>query len=166
MTLLEAKAAWESAKPLLIDLYCGLGGWAEGFLAEDWRYMLRCVAIYANLTNVLNQAPIADERTSATYLRPIFTWNENVRSRGSCRILYNDGEESAGQAFNRAFSKDREICPERQLRRFSTNSFQSHVGQIRFDSKGNDLRRLCQAEVIRIGLRHLGAILSESPNRF
>ncbi len=23
-------------KPLLIDLYCGLGGWAEGFLAEGW----------------------------------------------------------------------------------------------------------------------------------
>lgn len=24
------------AKPLCIDLYCGLGGWAEGFLAEGW----------------------------------------------------------------------------------------------------------------------------------
>lgn len=24
-------------KPLLIDLYCGLGGWAEGFLAEGYR---------------------------------------------------------------------------------------------------------------------------------
>jgi hypothetical protein len=24
-------------KPLAIDLYCGLGGWAEGFLAEGWR---------------------------------------------------------------------------------------------------------------------------------
>ena len=24
-------------KPLCIDLYCGLGGWAEGFLAEGWR---------------------------------------------------------------------------------------------------------------------------------
>jgi hypothetical protein len=23
-------------KPLVIDLYCGLGGWAEGFLAEGW----------------------------------------------------------------------------------------------------------------------------------
>lgn len=23
--------------PLCIDLYCGLGGWAEGFLAEGWR---------------------------------------------------------------------------------------------------------------------------------
>ena len=23
-------------KPLCIDLYCGLGGWAEGFLAEGW----------------------------------------------------------------------------------------------------------------------------------
>jgi hypothetical protein len=26
-----------SAPPLAIDLYCGLGGWAEGFLAEGWR---------------------------------------------------------------------------------------------------------------------------------
>ena len=25
------------AKPLCIDLYCGLGGWAEGFLAEGYR---------------------------------------------------------------------------------------------------------------------------------
>ena len=24
-------------KPLAIDLYCGLGGWAEGFLAEGYR---------------------------------------------------------------------------------------------------------------------------------
>ncbi len=24
-------------KPLAIDLFCGLGGWAEGFLAEGWR---------------------------------------------------------------------------------------------------------------------------------
>jgi hypothetical protein len=24
-------------KPLCIDLFCGLGGWAEGFLAEGWR---------------------------------------------------------------------------------------------------------------------------------
>ena len=23
-------------KPLAIDLYCGLGGWAEGFLADGW----------------------------------------------------------------------------------------------------------------------------------
>lgn len=23
--------------PLCIDLYCGLGGWAEGFIAEGWR---------------------------------------------------------------------------------------------------------------------------------
>ena len=23
--------------PLVIDLYCGLGGWAEGFLAEGYR---------------------------------------------------------------------------------------------------------------------------------
>ena len=23
-------------KPLVVDLYCGLGGWAEGFLAEGW----------------------------------------------------------------------------------------------------------------------------------
>jgi site-specific DNA-cytosine methylase len=23
-------------KPLAIDLYCGLGGWTEGFLAEGW----------------------------------------------------------------------------------------------------------------------------------
>ncbi len=23
-------------KPLVIDLYCGLGGWSEGFLAEGW----------------------------------------------------------------------------------------------------------------------------------
>lgn len=23
-------------KPLCIDLFCGLGGWAEGFLAEGW----------------------------------------------------------------------------------------------------------------------------------
>ena len=27
----------ESEKPLCIDLFCGLGGWAEGFLAEGWR---------------------------------------------------------------------------------------------------------------------------------
>ena len=26
----------EVRKPLSIDLYCGLGGWAEGFLAEGW----------------------------------------------------------------------------------------------------------------------------------
>jgi len=26
----------EVAKPLCIDLFCGLGGWAEGFLAEGW----------------------------------------------------------------------------------------------------------------------------------
>jgi len=26
-----------NAKPLVIDLYGGLGGWAEGFLAEGWR---------------------------------------------------------------------------------------------------------------------------------
>ncbi len=25
-----------SVKPLCIDLYCGLGGWAKGFLAEGW----------------------------------------------------------------------------------------------------------------------------------
>ena len=24
-------------QPLAIDLYCGLGGWAEGFLAEGYR---------------------------------------------------------------------------------------------------------------------------------
>jgi hypothetical protein len=23
-------------KPLCIDLFCGLGGWTEGFLAEGW----------------------------------------------------------------------------------------------------------------------------------
>lgn len=27
----------DSAKRLAIDLYCGLGGWAEGFLSEGWR---------------------------------------------------------------------------------------------------------------------------------
>lgn len=27
----------QKAKPLCIDLFCGLGGWAEGFLAEGWR---------------------------------------------------------------------------------------------------------------------------------
>jgi hypothetical protein len=26
-----------NVRPLAIDLYCGLGGWAEGFLAEDYR---------------------------------------------------------------------------------------------------------------------------------
>jgi len=26
-----------STKPLAIDLFCGLGGWTEGFLAEGWR---------------------------------------------------------------------------------------------------------------------------------
>ena len=26
-----------TTKPLAIDLYCGLGGWAEGFLSEDYR---------------------------------------------------------------------------------------------------------------------------------
>jgi len=26
-----------SAEPLAIDLFCGLGGWTEGFLAEGWR---------------------------------------------------------------------------------------------------------------------------------
>ena len=26
-------------KPLCIDLYCGLGGWAEGFLAEGYRVL-------------------------------------------------------------------------------------------------------------------------------
>ena len=26
-----------SRKPLCIDLYCGLGGWTEGFLSEDWQ---------------------------------------------------------------------------------------------------------------------------------
>jgi len=25
------------SKPLAIDLFCGLGGWAEGFLAEGYR---------------------------------------------------------------------------------------------------------------------------------
>jgi site-specific DNA-cytosine methylase len=24
------------SKPLCIDLFCGLGGWTEGFLAEGW----------------------------------------------------------------------------------------------------------------------------------
>ena len=24
------------AKPLVIDLFCGLGGWAEAFLDEGW----------------------------------------------------------------------------------------------------------------------------------
>jgi site-specific DNA-cytosine methylase len=23
-------------KPIVIDLFCGLGGWSEGFLAEGW----------------------------------------------------------------------------------------------------------------------------------
>lgn len=26
-----------TAQPLCIDLYCGLGGWADGFLAEGYR---------------------------------------------------------------------------------------------------------------------------------
>ena len=26
----------EAMKPLVIDLYCGLGGWAEGFLLEGY----------------------------------------------------------------------------------------------------------------------------------
>lgn len=26
-----------SEKPLAIDLFCGLGGWTEGLLAEGWR---------------------------------------------------------------------------------------------------------------------------------
>ena len=34
-------ADWEVEKwlsrPLCIDLFCGLGGWTEGFLAEGWR---------------------------------------------------------------------------------------------------------------------------------
>jgi site-specific DNA-cytosine methylase len=25
-----------AGKPLCIDLFCGLGGWGEGFLAEGW----------------------------------------------------------------------------------------------------------------------------------
>lgn len=27
----------ENASPLCVDLFCGLGGWSEGFLAEGWR---------------------------------------------------------------------------------------------------------------------------------
>jgi site-specific DNA-cytosine methylase len=27
------------AKPLCIDLFCGLGGWSEGFLAEGYECM-------------------------------------------------------------------------------------------------------------------------------
>ena len=30
-----------NGKPLVIDGYCGLGGWTEGFLAEGWE----CVGI-------------------------------------------------------------------------------------------------------------------------
>ena len=26
-----------AVKPLVIDLYCGLGGWTKGFLAEGYR---------------------------------------------------------------------------------------------------------------------------------
>ena len=26
-----------AVKPLAIDLFCGLGGWTEGLLAEGWR---------------------------------------------------------------------------------------------------------------------------------
>jgi hypothetical protein len=27
---------WAVTKPLAIDLFCGLGGWAEGFLSEGY----------------------------------------------------------------------------------------------------------------------------------
>ena len=28
-------------KPLAIDLFCGLGGWAEGFIAEGYKHLAR-----------------------------------------------------------------------------------------------------------------------------
>lgn len=31
------KAPIMRRSPLCIDLFCGLGGWTEGFLAEDYR---------------------------------------------------------------------------------------------------------------------------------
>ena len=34
--LVEADLEREARKPLAIDLFCGLGGWAEGFLAEGY----------------------------------------------------------------------------------------------------------------------------------
>jgi site-specific DNA-cytosine methylase len=33
---LAAKPDRDMGKPLCIDLFCGLGGWTEGFLAEGW----------------------------------------------------------------------------------------------------------------------------------
>jgi hypothetical protein len=33
----QETAAGMTGPPLCIDLYCGLGGWTEGFLAEGWR---------------------------------------------------------------------------------------------------------------------------------
>jgi hypothetical protein len=32
----EAEAGKERVKPLCIDLFCGLGGWSQGFLTEGW----------------------------------------------------------------------------------------------------------------------------------
>ena len=34
--LATARGRYGQEKPLCVDLFCGLGGWAEGFLAEGW----------------------------------------------------------------------------------------------------------------------------------
>jgi hypothetical protein len=41
--------------PLAVDLFCGLGGWAEGFLAEGWRVIGFDVERYwPSITDSLN----------------------------------------------------------------------------------------------------------------
>ena len=36
-----------SARPLAADLFCGLGGWTEGLLAEGWKYGIAYKTLWA-----------------------------------------------------------------------------------------------------------------------
>ena len=68
------------SKPLAIDLFCGLGGWAEGLLAHGWRVV--------GFDIERHRYPRAVPREAGAVKRPGMNWSDQTK-RGAKDAMFN-----------------------------------------------------------------------------
>ena len=85
-------------KPLAIDLFCGLGGWTEGLLAEGY-YVLSWGRDMSELTEVIDNLTAELERFREMYAETLIEHSKE-RDRWAARIreLQASQHTSQGQS--------------------------------------------------------------------